>query len=488
MEPREQAIVEESLDPTDWKEIETLGHRMVDDLIYYLESVRERPVWQKMPEPTRQALKEPLPLDPQGPEKAYEDFLRHVLPYPTGNIHPRFWGWVMGTGSAVGMLSELLAAGMNSNVVGFDQAATAVEQQVLGWLREMLCFPPGSSGLLVGGGSMANVVGLAVARNAMAGFDLRFDGLAAGPRMTLYASVETHSSMRKAVELLGLGSRSLRLVPVGKDRTVDVEALAALIAADRHAGMRPIAVIGNAGAVNSGAIDDLERLADLCERERIWLHVDGAIGAPAMLSPRLRPALRGMERADSLALDLHKWLYMPYDIGCVLVRSEEAHRGAFASSAAYLAPTSGGLSGIAFTFSDYGPQLSRSFRALKAWMCLKAYGVHKYARLIEQNVEQARHLAGLVEQSSELELLAPAPLNIVCFRFVAPDLDEAGLNALNERILVELQESGAAVPSSTVLDGRFCLRVAITNHRTRRDDLELLVREVVRLGREGMKS
>jgi glutamate/tyrosine decarboxylase-like PLP-dependent enzyme len=482
METQVRSIVEESLDPADWREIEGLGHRMVDDLVHYLETVRSRPAWQPMPEPARRALHEPLPREPQGAERVYEDFRSLVLPYPTGNIHPRFWGWVMGTGSAVGMLAELLAAGMNSNVWGMDQSATVVELQVLGWLREMLGFPPGSGGLLLDGGSMANVLGLAVARNARAGFDLRFDGLAGGPRMTLYTSVETHSSVRKAVELLGLGNRALRLVPAGKDRAVDVEALAALVAADRHAGLRPIAVVANAGTVNTGAIDDLERLADLCGREGLWLHVDGAIGAPAVLSPGLRPALRGLERADSLALDLHKWMYMPYDIGCLLVRSAEEHRNAFAYSPAYLTPTRGGVYGGGFTFADYGPQLSRSFRALKVWMCLKAYGANTFARLIEQNVEQARHLARLVEQSPELELLAPVPLNIVCFRFVAPELDEARLNALNERILVQLQENGTAVPSSTALDGRLCLRVAITNHRTRREDLELLVREVLRLG------
>jgi glutamate/tyrosine decarboxylase-like PLP-dependent enzyme len=264
---------------------------------------------------------------------------------------------------------------MNSNAFGIDQGATVVEQQVLSWLKEMLGFPAEASGLLVSGGSMANLIGLTVARNAKAGFDLRQEGLSGGPRMTIYGSCETHSSVRKSAEMLGLGHAALRLGPVDKDRSVDVAALGSLIAADRKAGFKPIAVIGNAGTVASGALDDLEALADLCEREALWFHVDGAIGAPAVISPRLRPGLRGMSRADSLALDLHKWMYMPYDVGCLLVRSEPEHKQTFSYNPPYLEANKGGISGLAFGYADYGPQLSRSFRALKVWMCLMTYGV-----------------------------------------------------------------------------------------------------------------
>jgi glutamate/tyrosine decarboxylase-like PLP-dependent enzyme len=483
-EPRKNtAPPEETLDPRDWGPIRELGHRMLDDMMDYLETVRERPAWVSMPDEVERKLKEPLPLEPQGEEAAYRDFRERVLPYPIGNIHPRFWGWVQGTGSALDMLSEMLAAGMNPNAAGFRQASTFVELQVLDWLREMLGYPEGASGILVSGGSVANMVGLAVARNSRAGFDLRRAGLHGGPGLTLYASSETHSSVQRSVELMGLGSEALRLIPAREDLTLDLQALEAAIREDRSAGLRPITVIGHAGTVNSGAVDDLEALADLCHREELWLHVDGAFGALAWLSPELRPRLRGMERADSLAFDLHKWMYLPYEVGCTLVRDAEAHRKAFALMPSYLSRMEAGVACIPPLFSDYGMELSRGFRALKVWMALKARGVRRYARLIEQNVAQAAYLTEKIRESPRLELAAPAPLNIVCFRVAFPNLPLAESNDRNRCILEEIQEQGIAVPSTTVLDGRLCIRVAITNHRTTRSDLDLLVREVERLGR-----
>lgn len=458
---------------------------MVDDMITYLETVRDRPVWRPVPPEARSILSRPVPLEPEGAERAYEDFLESVLPYPTGNIHPRFWGWVMGTGTPLGMLSEMLAATMNCNVSGFDDAATRVESQVLDWLKETMGFPASASGLLVSGGSMANLVGLAVARHARAGFDVRRLGVAGSPGpMTLYASREVHNSSKKAVELLGLGSDALRLVPVDSDYRVDVAALDEAVRADRAAGRRPFCVIGSAGTANTGAIDDLAALSRVCRREGLWFHVDGAFGALAALSPSLRPRLAGMEEADSLAFDLHKWGYLPLEVGCTLVRREEDHRGAFASTAEYLVPSRGGVSTATPRFSDYGVQLSRGFRALKVWMCLKEHGALKLGRIIRQNVDQAQGLARRIRERPELELLAPVPLNVVCFRYVGDGGAPAFLNDLNQRLLVRLHESGVAVPSYTTLEGRYALRVAITNHRSRSEDFDLLVSEVVRLGRE----
>ncbi|MCC7352807.1 MAG: amino acid decarboxylase [Anaerolineae bacterium] len=475
---------EESLDPADWQAMRALGHRMVDDMLNYLQTVRERPVWQPIPEEVKTHLKQPLPVEPQGPEQTYRDFLEKILPHPMGNIHPRFWGWVIGTGTPLGALAEMLAAGMNPNLGGAEHVANHVERQAVAWCKEMLGYPAEASGLLVSGGSMANLVGLTVARNAKAGFDLRRQGVQGAPkRLTLYGSQEMHSSIQKGVELLGLGSDSLRHVPVNADYQIEVTALDAAIARDRAAGMQPFCVIGNAGTVNTGAFDDLARLADICQREGLWFHVDGAFGALAALSPALRHLVAGMERADSLAFDLHKWMYMPYEAGCALVRREEDHRRAFALTPEYL--THGGERGLAAGsqwFSDYGIQLSRGFRALKVWMSIKEHGIRKYGRLIRQNVEQARYLAGLVDAAPTLERLAPVPLNIVCFRYKADHLDEAALNRLNQEILVQLHESGIAVPSYTTLNGKYALRVAITNHRSRREDFDLLVREVMRLG------
>src|SRR6266540_2703347 len=328
---------EESLDPEDWDELRALGHRMVDDLLDYLRIVRERLVWRPIPAELRARFRGPAPRAPEGAERAYQDFRDHVLPHPMGNIHPRFWGWVIGTGTPLGALAEMLAAGMNPNMGGGDHVPNQVEAQVLDWCKEMLGYPFSASGLLVSGGSMANLVGLAVARNARAGFDVRRTGVrAAGGPLTIYGSVEVHNSIQKAVELLGLGSDALRLVPVTDQFEIEVNALERMISADRADGCRPICVVGNAGTVSTGAFDDLAALAQLCEREGLWFHVDGAFGALAGLVPEYRSRLAPMARADSLAFDLHKWMYVPFEAGCTLVRDPEAHRRTFSLTPDYL--------------------------------------------------------------------------------------------------------------------------------------------------------
>ena len=485
----EEIRVEETLDPQDWSEMRALGHHMLDDMIDYLESVRERPVWQPIPEPVRASFEQPLPLEPQPAGEVYQEFLENILYHPMGNIHPRFWGWVIGTGTVTGMLAEMLAAGMNPNLGGGDQVPTYVEAQVLDWCKQMLGYPQSASGLLVSGGSMANLVGLAVARYARAGFDIRQEGLQSGHKLlTFYGSVEMHSSIEKAIELLGVGMNALRLIPVNQAFQIDLQALQAAIDSDRAAGFQPVCVIGNAGTVNTAAIDDLQALADICAREGLWYHVDGAFGALAALSPELQPRVAGMQRADSLAFDLHKWMYVPYEIGCVLVRDEDAHRRAFSLTPDYLAHATRGLAGGSLWFSDYGIELSRGFKALKAWMSLKEHGTQKYGRMIRQNVDQAQYLGHLVDDEPRLERLAPVSLNIVCFRFKGMNLQGVDLNALNQEILIRLHEQGIAVPSYTSLNGNYCLRVAITNHRSRFEDFEVLVKEVLRLGEEILSS
>ena len=476
---------EESLDPQDWDELRGLGHRMVDDLMDYLRTVRNRPVWRPIPAELRARFHGPAPRTPEGAEKAYRDFKEHVLPHPMGNIHPRFWGWVIGTGTPLGALSEMLAAGMNPNMGGGDHVPNHVEAQVLDWCKEMLGYPRSASGLLLSGGSMANLVGLTVARNARAGFDLRRAGVrgAAGP-LTVYGSSEMHSSIQKGVELLGLGSDALRIVPVTSAFEIDIAALERMIREDRAAGCRPICVVGNAGTVNTGALDDLEALVALCARERIWLHVDGAFGALAALVPEYRERLAPISSADSLAFDLHKWMYIPFEAGCTLVRDAETHRRAFSLTPDYLTHAERGLAAGDLLFSDYGIQLSRGFRALKVWMSFKENGLDKYGRLVRQNIEQARYLAELVRDAPDLELLAPVPLNIVCFRYVAPGQSDQALDAVNQEILIQLHERGIAVTSNALLQGQFALRVAIVNHRSRLDDFDLLVREVRKIGAE----
>jgi aromatic-L-amino-acid decarboxylase len=475
---------ERSLDPQDWQAFRRLAHRALDDAMDMLTTVNDRPVWQSVPEAVRAEFKSPLPQQGAGADAAYEDYRRLVAPYPLGNIHPRFWGWVIGTGTPMGVVADMLAAAMNPNCSDFDHSAAFVEAQVLDWLKEMLGFPAEASGLLVSGGSVANLVGINVARSARAPFAVREQGLTEQARLTFYTSTETHNSVQKAAELMGLGSRSLAKIPVGSDYRMDVAALKARITADRKAGLIPFCVVANAGTVNTGAVDDLDAIADLCRDEQLWLHVDGAFGALATLDPAGRKLVKGMERADSLAFDLHKWLYLPYDVACVLVRNRNQHQEAFAVQASYLKKLEGGIANGELPDANFGPQLSRGFRALKVWLNLKAYGAEEFARLITQNLAQAQYLKARVEREPELELLAPVPMNVVNFRYRGKGLSPEALEALNPRILIALQERGIAAPSSTSLGGRFAIRVAITNHRSRREDFDALVDGVLALGRE----
>ncbi len=474
--------IEIDLDPKNWEEFRQLGERMLADMLEYQASQRERPTWTALPEGLRESFLGPVPHHGEGAARAYEDFRRRVLPYATGNAHPRYWGWVRGSGTPLGMLADMLAAGMNSNLTGQSQAPVLVEKQVVDWFKDLFGFPGGASGLLLTGGSVANLNALAVARNAKAGYDIREEGLQ-GPRLRIYASTAAHTSIRRAVEILGLGRRSLCLVPTNDKQQMDPVQLQAMIKSDQGQGMRPICVVGTAGTTDVGAIDDLQLLAEISSRHGLWFHVDGAFGALLALSPKHRQLVAGMERADSLAFDLHKWMCLPYEIGGLLVRSEVEHRETFALSAPYLEAIEGGAAVDEVAYRDYGIQLSRGFRALKAWLSIKAEGIDKFARIIEQNITQASRLEALIRAEPELEVMAPVGLNIVCFRFRAKNLQDADLNELNKDLLVKIQESGVALPSSTRLAGQFCLRVAITNHRTRLSDMDRLVTEVLRVGR-----
>lgn len=483
------AACEETLDPEDWESMRKLGHKMLDDMVDYLKTIRKRSVWQPVPEQVQASFDSPVPQEPQLPEEIYEEFVERVMPYPMGNIHPRFWGWILGTGTVMGAFAELLAAFMNTNTGGAaNHVANHVEKQVINWIKEMLGYPLSASGVLSSGCSAANIIGLTVARNAKTGFDIRRRGLQSIPqKMTLYASKEVHSSIQKAVELLGLGSEALRLLPVNNYFQINLDKLKATITKDRENGYVPFCIVGAAGTTNTGGIDDLNALADICQQQNLWFHVDGAFGAWAILAPSAKDKVAGIERADSLALDLHKWMYMPFEIGCVLVRNEELHRKAFSLTPNYLAheETKLGLAGGDLPwFSDYGFQLSRGFRALKAWMSLKEHGSRKYARIIQQNIDQASFLGKLVEASPELELSAMVTLNIVCFRYVTPVLTDSELDELNRRIIVELQEQGIAVLSGTVINGKYVLRAANANHRSRREDFEVLKNEVIRIGND----
>lgn len=483
-QPTSSDPIQHSLDPADWHSLRALGHQMLDDLFDNLAALREQPVWRPLPDTARAALAEPLPRQGQGAEAAYQHFVERVLPYPTGNLHPRFFGWVQGCGTPLSMLADLLAAGLNPHLAGLNQAPPLVERQTIAWLAELMGLPPTASGILVSGATMANVLGLAVARQAKAGFDVREAGLQDGeqPRLIVYGSAETHNCVVKGLELLGLGRRAFRAIPVDADYRLDIARLRAAVAADQAAGHRPIAVVGTAGTVNTGAIDNLAALADLCAEHNLWFHVDSAFGGLVRLSPKLRHMTTGIERADSIAFDLHKWMSLTYEVACLLVRDPMAHHDAFATEVSYLQPTDRGLSAGGMIFADRGIELTRGFKALKVWLSLKAHGADAFARQIEQNVEQTRYLVELIERHPRLERLAPAPLNIVCFRYAPPDVPADQLNALNQEIVMRLQESGEAVTSSTILNGAYAIRAALVSHRSRFEDIRALVASVTAIG------
>ncbi len=472
----------ETLDPADWGPLRALAKRIVDDAADYTRDVRDRPVWQEMPLEVRAHFRSPAPQAGQSLEEVYDELVLNMLPYPMGNIHPRFWMWYMGSSNFTGALGDFLAAILGSNLGGGDHAAAEIDKQVVGWLKEMMGYPEEASGTLVSGGSMANLIGLTVARNRMSGIDLRELGVAAlKAPMRFYGSDQIQSCHQKAVEAMGLGNRALHRVPSDEKCRLDIRALRGAIAQDRADGIMPACVIATAGTVNTGAIDHLEAIADLCAEEGLWLHVDGCIGALLAIAPESHILVRGIARADSIALDPHKWLHAPFEVGCALVRDARAHHDTFAVTPEYLENAPRGIASGAW-LHDYGLQTSRGFRALKVWMALKEHGVVKFGRLIEQDLAHARYLTVRIVRTPGLELCFPTSINIVCFRYNPGGLSEAMLKRLNAEIMVRMQESGIAAVSDTTVQGRHCLRAAINNHRTTREDLDVLVEAVVREG------
>lgn len=472
-----------SLDPDDWQALRAQGHQMLDDIIDYMVNLRQRPVWQPIPQHKRDIFTEPLPTAPTALATVHDSFMHDILPYAAGNTHPGFMGWVQGGGNPVGMLAEMLAAGMNANLGARDQMPLEVERQVLRWVRELFRFPESATGLFVTGSSMANLMGVLVARTAALGLEVRQTGLAASAkRLTAYTSAGAHGCIEQAVDLSGLGFDALRVIPMNARHQIDLEVLQRTIAADREQGFTPFFIAGSAGTVNHGAIDDLNALADIALREKLWFHVDGAFGALGMLSSEIAPRLQGLERADSIAFDFHKWMQVPYDAGFFVMRDGSLHHDAFASPAAYLRRETRGLAAGSPWPCDFGPDLSRGFRALKTWFTIKVYGAEKLGQMIAGTCALAQYLQQKIEAEPKLELLSPASLNIVCFRYRSADSDR-----LNADLIADLHESGIAAPSATTVNDCLAIRVAVVNHRTEERDIDALFDAVIRLGDAAIK-
>jgi aromatic-L-amino-acid decarboxylase len=484
----DRAVAPLELDPDAFR---ALGHRLVDRLATFLGELPSRRVH---PGESAAALRATLggaglPEEGADPSALLDEATDLLLGHSLFNGHPRFMGYITSSAAPLGALADLLAAVVNPNCgsFGLSPIATLIEEQSVRWIADMVGMPSGSGGILVSGGNMANMVAFWAARAARAGRDVRAEGVVGrGPLLTAYCSEQTHTWIQKAADLSGLGTNEIRWIPVDRARRMEVPALAARVKADRLAGCRPTIVVGTAGTVSTGAVDPLANLAAFCRAEKIWFHVDGAYGAPAVVAQGAPSDLAAIAEADSVAVDPHKWLYSPLEVGCTLVRDPATLAAAFSYQPPYYHFDSG-ESDPPPNYYELGPQNSRGFRAMKVWLGLRQAGRRGYARMIADDIRLARELYEIADAHAEIEAMSHG-LSITTFRYVPRGADPAAsdqstLNRLNERLLDRLQQSGRAYVSNAMLEGRFALRACIVNFRTERQDLEALIDNVVEIGR-----
>lgn len=466
------------------------GREIVDLWAELLERLPELPAGRRLTtEQVRTAVTRPVPSDPTPPDQLLAYLRTLVFEHSTYPGHPGFVAYISGTGTIPGAAADLLAAGLNQNVGGWrlSPAATEIELHLTRWFGSRLGLPETAAGMITSGGSMAGFMGIKAARDDRAGWDIRADGVAAGPPLTLYASAEVHDINARAADMLGLGTGALRLVPVDGDQRMRLDALRDAVAKDLREGRRPFCVVATAGTVATGAIDPLDGIADVCAEHGLWLHVDGAYGGVAALTDTLRPQFAGIERADSVALDPHKWLYTPHSGGAIVVRDFAKLHAAFGLEPSYTHEDKV-VTGRGVDFYSHGPQFSRGFHALKVWVSLLAHGWDAYERRIAHDCELAAYLDRRVAEHPELEPVGRQGLSITCFRYVPPSAPEGMdrepyLNELNERIMTELQWSGRVFPSNAVVNGRYAIRCCIVNYRTEAEEMDALVELTVEIGR-----
>lgn len=459
------------------EEREQLGRAALEWALQYFSDQSQLPIYPTVSASELAArLSSPLPNDPQDLGAVMGE-LAEIAKFGRHNGHPRMFGYVQSSGSFAGVIGDLLASAINQNVTSWRSApaAATIEHQVIEWLKMMVGFDPAGEGVLLSGGSFANFAGLATALRAGTDVDLNTKGVAALPgKPRIYASEMTHMSIPKAASMLGIGKDAIVRIPVDAQLRMDPIALRKQITADRAARMHPFCVVVTAGDVNTGAIDPLDAIADVCAEERLWLHIDGSYGALAAQSRHVNGAMSAIGRADSMSLDPHKWLYAPLDAGCLLVKNAAALRRAFSEGAGYIDVVADREMSD-FAYWDHSPELSRRFRALKIWFLLKIHGARAVQAAIDSNIEVAQHLAGLIDASDDFERLAPAPLSIVCFRY------KGGDDAFNKRLMVEVQRDGESYVSNATIGGRFALRACIVNFRTTAGDVETLLGSIRRV-------
>lgn len=480
------------------EEFRRLGYQAVDIAAAYLAGLPGRPVFQRMEESERQSLMNmPLPSAPLTGEAILGFLGEQILPHAMGNGHPRFFGWVNSPPARMAVITEILASAMNPSCAGGDHAAIYLEHCVVRWLMQLLGFPlEGSAGLLVSGGSAASLTALAAARHRALdrlGVDVRKHGICGSHvKLRLYASTQVHGCVQKAVELLGLGADCIRWLGVDEDLRISLDDLRQAIRDDRRLGWRPFCIAANAGSVHTGAIDPLNELAAIASESELWLHVDGAYGAAAVLDPDSKTLFAGIERADSIALDPHKWLSVPVDCGCVLVRDGALLRSAFSLVPSYIRTEPGKGIGNLPWFSEYGLEQTRGFRALKLWVTLAHAGSSGLTQQIRRQIRLARYLEQRIEATPGFELRSRGKLSIVCFRYLPPHLagqlsrDEEALDALNKEIMERVQSGGTAFLTNTTLAGRFVLRACILHYGTTEQDVDALLDTVQEVARRAL--
>ncbi|MCB9455248.1 MAG: aminotransferase class V-fold PLP-dependent enzyme [Anaerolineaceae bacterium] len=456
-------------------EFRQLGYQAIDLLAEQLAAVRDLPARQPIAADLRgRLLEQPLPETESDPAALLKVFARDVPPYPMGNSSPRFFAWVNSPPAPLGVLAELLAAGMNPSVAGGDHAATYIEHAVLNWLKAIMTFPASAGAVLASGGSVANLIALGVMRHVKTGGSIRGQGFQdqTAP-MVIYTSTQGHGCIQKAVEILGFGSAYLRKIPVDSGYRMNLDALRAQVQADRAAGLLPVCVAASAGTVNTGAIDPLDGIADLCVAEQLWFHVDGAYGGLGIL---VEPSLyKGIERADSLAIDPHKWLYMPVECGCVMVKDAQAMRDSYSLVPSYLRDDT-----AMPWFSEFSIQQTRGFKALKLWLVMQQIGVEGYRDLLRHDMVLAKSLQAKIRARDDFELVAAGPLSVTCFRYKRQGM--ADLDGLNRKLAETVQREGKAFLTTTELNGQLVLRACIVNFRTTEADLDILLDAIAEAG------
>jgi glutamate/tyrosine decarboxylase-like PLP-dependent enzyme len=464
---------------------------VVDLWTELLERMRELPVARPASAPdVAREMAFPVPEQPLAVAELADLLRAMVLEHSTLCGHPGFMAYVSGSGTVPGAAADLLASALNPNVGGWtlSPAASELELHLTRWLAEQFGLPEGSGGLMTSGGAASNMTALKAARDAKTDADVRRDGLGGLP-LVLYTSEEAHATIAEAADLLGLGERAARAIPTDDALSMRIDALESAIADDVAAGLQPFAVAATAGTTATGAIDPLPAVAELCAAHDLWMHVDAAYGGAAVLAPDLRPLLTGIERADSISFDPHKWLYTPQSSACLLVRDPATLLRSFSIDAAYVRDDAN-LSGRGLNIGELGPQWSRAFLALKVWLSLAAHGTEAYGRRIAHDVALARYLDERVRAHPDLEPMCPVTLSIACYRYApaGAGLDDRALDALNERLMVAIRRDGRAFPSNAELGGRYCLRACLVNHRTEADDIDALLEATLRLGAELVAS